>query len=74
MTSEERDQLQDDFIHQIVDDMDLKTLCCLAYDYMAKEYDAYSTEELIDEVKEYYPELLENEQESERNWSKGHYL
>ena len=67
MTPQQRDQLQDDYIHQIVDDMDLKSLISLAYDYMAKEYDAYSTEELIADVKEYYPELLENEQESKRN-------
>lgn len=67
MTPEQRDQLQDDFIHQIVDDMDLKTLCRFAYDVLSQEYDLYTTEELKTEVKEYYPELLENEQEGERN-------
>jgi len=67
LTPEQRDKLQDDYIHQIVDDMDLKSLISLAYDYMAKEYDTYSTQELIDDVKEYYPELLENEQESQRH-------
>lgn len=69
MTPEQRDQLQDDFINQIVDDMDLKTLCAFACDCLAQEYDLYSIEELRTEVKEYYPELLENEQEGERNRS-----
>ena len=69
MTPEQRDQLQDDFINQIVDDMDLKTLCRFACDVLSKEYDLYTTEELRTEVKEYYPELLENEQEGERNRS-----
>ena len=69
MTPEQRDRLQDDFINQIVDDMDLKTLCRFACDVLSQEYDQYTTEELKTEVKEYYPELLENEQESERNRS-----
>ena len=69
MTPEQRDKLQDDYIHQIVDDMDLKSLIAMACDFLTKEYDIYSTEELIADVKEYYPELLEDEQESERNRS-----
>lgn len=69
MTPEQREQLQDDFINHLVDDMDLKTLCQLAYDCLADAYDVYSIEELKEEVKEYHPELLNNEQESERNRS-----
>jgi len=49
--------------------MDLKSLIAMACDFLTKEYDIYSTEELIADVKEYYPELLEDEQESERNRS-----
>ena len=69
MTPEQREQLQDDFINHLVDDMDLKTLCRFACDVLSQEYDQYTIEELKTEVKEYYPELLENEQESERNRS-----
>ena len=69
MTPEQRDQLQDNLLNQIVDDMDLKTLCRFACDVLSQEYDQYTTEELRRDVKEYYPELLENEQESERNRS-----
>ena len=59
MTPEERDKLQDDYVHQVVDDMDLKTLCAFVYDSISGTLDDYSAEELIYEVKEYYPHLLE---------------
>ena len=59
MTPEERNKLQNDFVHQVVDDMDLKTLCAVVYDSMNASLDDYSTEELIIEVKEYYPHLLD---------------
>ena len=69
MTDKEREQLQDDFVYHIVDGMDHKTVFAMALEYLSKSLDSYSDEELITEVKEYYPELLENEQESERNRS-----
>ena len=59
----DRDQLQDDMINQILDDMDIKTMMAILYDNMSNNYDSYSVDELIEEVKEYYPHLLEqNEQ------------
>ena len=64
MTPEQRDQLQDDYVHQIVDDMDLKTLCAFAYDSISCTLDDYSTNELIEEVNEHYPHLLNNETQS----------
>jgi hypothetical protein len=59
MTPEERDKLQDNYINQVVDDMDVKTLCAIVYDSMSETLDDYSTEELITEIKEYYPHLLD---------------
>ena len=59
MTPEERDKLQDDYVNQVVDDMDIKTLCDFVYDSMSASFDNYSTEELITEIKEYYPHLLD---------------
>ena len=59
MTPEERDKLQDDYVNQVVDDMDLKTLCAVVCDSINASLDDYSTEELINEVKEYYPHLLD---------------
>jgi hypothetical protein len=54
-----RSELQTALIEQIIDDMDLKTMTALVYDYMMEGYDKYSDEELTEECKEYYPELLE---------------
>ena len=58
-----RDQLQDDLIEQMIDDMDLKTMASLLYDYMNDSYDKYTVDELIEEVEEYYPDLLEESKE-----------
>jgi len=54
-----RSELQDNMIQQILEDMDIKTMMAILYDNMSESYDKYSDEELIAEVKEYYPELLE---------------
>ena len=59
----DRDELQDSMIQQILDDMDIKTMMAILYDNMSESFDKYSVDELIEEVKEYYPHLLEqNEQ------------
>ena len=54
-----RSELQDNMIQQIIDDMDIKTMAALLYDYFDADYDKYSDSELMEEVKEYYPHLLE---------------
>ena len=53
------DALQDNMIQQILDDMDIKTMMAILYDNMSESYDKYSVDELIAEVEEYYPHLLE---------------
>ena len=55
----DRDALQDSMIQQILDDMDIKTMMAILYDNMSESYDKYSVDELIAEVEEYYPQLLE---------------
>ena len=63
MTNEkiiDRDALQDSMIQQILDDMDIKTMMAILYDNMSESYDKYSVDELIAEVEEYYPHLLED--------------
>ena len=55
----DRDALQDAMINQILDDMDIKTMMAILYDNMSESYDKYSVDELIEEVEEYYPHLLE---------------
>ena len=57
----DRDELQSNLINQVLDDMDLKTMYACLYDYMSESYDKYTVDELVEEVEEYYPDLLENE-------------
>ena len=54
-----RSELQDNMIQQILDDMDIKTMMAILYDSMSEDYDKYSDKEILEEVKEYYPHLLE---------------
>jgi len=54
-----RSELQDNMIQQILDDMDIKTMMAMLYDVMDESYDKYSEKELLEEVKEYYPHILE---------------
>ena len=56
----DRDELQDSLINQILDDMDIKTMMAVLYDYMDANYDKYTVNELIEEAEEYYPQLLED--------------
>ena len=54
-----REELQAAYINQIIDGMDLKDLIALVYDQLDENLDGYSDKELIEEIEEYYPELLE---------------
>jgi len=56
----DRDVLQEDMINRIIDGMDMDGLCQLAYDYLNENYDKYSVDELITEVEEFHPDLLES--------------
>ena len=55
----DRDELQAAYINRVLDDMDIKDMMAILYDYMDVEFDKYSVDELITEVEDYYPELLE---------------
>ena len=54
-----RSELQDAYINEIIDGMDLKDCLALLHDLMDKDMDIYTDEELKTEVEEYYPHLLE---------------
>ena len=60
----DRDQLQEAYIESIIDGMDHKSMYQYVYDSLTDSLDKYSVDELITEVEDYYPELLED-------WSKG---
>ena len=54
-----RDSLQEAYIESIIDGMDHKSMYQFVYDALDGNLDDYTTEELVTEVKDYYPELLE---------------
>tara|TARA_B100001939_G_C16534126_1_gene443351 strand:+ start:139 stop:336 length:198 start_codon:yes stop_codon:yes gene_type:complete len=56
----DRDELQKAYVNSILDGMDMEGLEQLARDYLNDNFDKYSVDELIAEVEEYYPHLLEN--------------
>ncbi len=58
----DRDELQDAYINEIIDGMDIKDLMRLVYDQLESNLEKYTVDELIEEVEEYYPHLLENNQ------------
>ena len=58
----DRDVLQDRYINEIIDGMDIKDMCALLYDLMDSDFDRFTVGELIEEVQEYYPHLLEDAQ------------
>ena len=60
MQPEERDNLIDNYTWRVVDDMDIKDLCRIVADMVAQDFENESDEYLIDQVKEYYPDLLED--------------
>lgn len=55
-------ELIDAYAQQVLDSMDMKTLEQYAYDMLVQCYNDYSEEELMTEIQEYYPEILENQE------------
>ncbi len=56
----DRDQLVEDYVQQMIESMDYKTMERFVYDTMVENLTDYTDEELITEVTEYSPELLED--------------
>ena len=54
-----RSELQQQLVNEMIDGMDHKTMWQILDSYMMESYDKYTDDELMEEVKEYYPELLE---------------
>jgi hypothetical protein len=55
----DRDSLISDYAEQIVDGMDMDTLVRFAFDMLVENVERLSDKDLISEVNEYTPELLE---------------
>ena len=57
------DQLQEAYVESIIDGMDHKSMYQFVYDSLNNNLDDYTVDELITEVEDYYPELLEESKE-----------
>lgn len=54
-----RSELINNYAYQIMEGMDMKTMECFVIDCLTDNLNSYTDEELIAEVTEYNPELLE---------------
>jgi hypothetical protein len=59
----DRDKLQDAYIRDLIYGMDEKSMEAFVYDTMNDNLDKYSVDELIEEVEEYDPDMMEESKE-----------
>lgn len=57
---ENRTELQNELIEHIIEGMDISDLCMIVGEYLDREYDEYTDEQLVETVKEYAPHLLDD--------------
>tara|TARA_R100000908_G_C3632197_1_gene72487 strand:- start:186 stop:428 length:243 start_codon:yes stop_codon:yes gene_type:complete len=60
----DRDKLQDAYIRDLIYGMDEKSMEAFVYDTMNDNLDKYSVDELIEEVEEYDPDMMEESKEN----------
>ena len=61
----DRDVLQEKYILRVIDSMDYKDIERFVYDTIDKNLDDYTVDELIYEVSESYPDLLDDTDEDD---------
>ena len=55
-----RADIQDAYIQRILDGMGIKELLMYAAEKLGQEYSQLSDEELLEDVRNYYPDILED--------------
>ncbi len=60
MTLTNRQQLISDYVDQVLDNMSTKDLVRIVAEQLEENLAKYSDEELLTEITEYFPELLED--------------
>ena len=55
----DRDELQDSYVQEVIDGLDMKDCMAMLYDYLSNDIDKLTVDELIEDVQEYYPHLLD---------------
>jgi len=58
--TDDRSTLVERYAEQIMDGMDMKTMECFVFDTLVENLNKYSESELIAEIREYNPDLLED--------------
>ena len=61
MHSQHKLDLIESYVTRLVDDMDMNTICEIAFTSLTETLLAYTDQELTTEVREAYPELLEED-------------
>ena len=61
LTTEQRIKLIENYVSQIVEGMDVETLECMVTDLLVREYETYTEEQIVGEIKELYGEELVTE-------------
>ena len=56
----DRDELQNNYVQEVIDGLDLKDCLAMLCDYLSNDMDKLTLNELIEDVEEYYPHLLED--------------
>ncbi len=56
----DRKKLQEQYVESVVDNMDIQDLCMFVYEAVNERLNAYTDDELVDEVESFYPQLLED--------------
>lgn len=54
-----RKELQTAYVNEIIDGMDYKDCMAILHDFMESDMDKLNDIELMEEITEYYPHLLE---------------
>ena len=61
----DRDELQETYIRELIDGMDHKDMYAFVYDTINDTLDKYTVDELIEEVNDYNPDLLDDTEEDD---------
>ncbi len=56
----DRDELQNNYVQEVIDGLELKDCLAMLYDYLSNDIDKLTVDELIEDAQEYYPHLLDN--------------
>ena len=71
LISMNKDSLIEAYVTRVIDGLDLDDCLAILHDFMTKSYEDYSYSEMKEEVEEYYPELLQsnNEPDESTGWN-----